>query len=111
MGGTAHLSWDVKRPRVDCDAASDRSGGGLAPAGGRATTDQPAFHVGAGVDDIAVEARGPGTRYLIDQVLESVTDTCSKMITRTILLIRATEIRKLRVHQGFVLESYLFCQC
>jgi len=71
MGGTSHLWGDIKRPRVDCDAA-----GGL--AGGRATTDQPAFHVGAGVDDIAVEARGPGTRYLIDQVLESVTDTCSQ---------------------------------
>ena len=63
--GLAHLAPDVKRARVDAEEAADGAAGGWGEGGGgrdgcaprRATTDQPAFHVGVGVDDVATEAQ------------------------------------------------------
>ena len=75
--GLGHLAPDVKRARVDAEEAADGAAGGRGEAGGgrdcgaprRATTDQPAFHVGVGVDDVAAETRGPGTQHLTEHLL------------------------------------------
>jgi len=71
MGGTAHLAPEVKRARIDGEGAHASESGTAATAApaAAATTDQAAFHVGAGVDDVPEGARGPGTRYLTEQLL------------------------------------------
>ena len=57
-----HLAPEVKRARLE-DAAE-----GAAPGAAR-TDAQPAFRVGAGVDDVADGERGPGTKYLVEELL------------------------------------------
>jgi DTW domain-containing protein YfiP len=68
MGGTSHLAPGVKRPRCEGEASAAEEGECPASAPPR-TTDQPTFRIGAGVDDIADGARGPGTRYLVEHLL------------------------------------------
>ena len=65
-----HLAQEVKRPRVgDGDAAANDS---MAVEGGscgfrRATTDQPAFHIGAGYLPCVANAR-----YVANAILNEV---------------------------------------
>lgn len=62
--GLGHLAPDMKRARMDAEEAADGAADGRVDGGaGRdgcalqsARTDQPAFHVGVGVDDVAAEA-------------------------------------------------------
>ena len=57
-----HLAPEVKRARLE-DAAEG------AALGAARTDTQPAFRVGAGVDDVADSERGPGTKYLVEELL------------------------------------------